>query len=79
MFRLNEERTINAEQENDYHLTVNSLQKKISDMIKQHNKSMDEVRRELQDERSVNHKQRPHSVPEFNSVFMIFLFCFVFN
>ncbi len=43
-------------------------------MIKQHTKSTDELRRELQQERVTNKRSapRPISVPEFPSVLILF-------
>lgn len=44
-------------------------------MVKQHTKAMDEIKRELQQERLTNHKRitpRPISVQEFTPVFFQF-------
>ena len=69
--RLNEERALHVKQENDYQQTISSLQKKIADVIKQHTKAMDEIKRELQQERLLAQKQlsaRPISIPAFVQV-----------
>jgi hypothetical protein len=68
---LDRERAESVRQENDYQQTISSLQKKIAEMIKQHSKAMEEVKRELQHERLNTQKQlnaRPISVPEFVQV-----------
>ncbi|CAF0850375.1 unnamed protein product [Adineta ricciae] len=65
---LNQERTLHTKQEFEYQQTISSLQKKIADMIKQHIESIDEVKRELHQERLKNQGRiipRPTSVPEF--------------
>lgn len=69
--RLNDERAMHERQDNDYQQTISALQKKIAEMIKQHTKAVDEIKRELHQERQSNQKQinaRPISVPEFVQV-----------
>jgi hypothetical protein len=78
---LNQERIVHAKQENEYQQTISSLQKKIADMIKQHTKAMDEIKRELHQERLTAQKRvisRPICVPEYVQVFIFFNF-FVIN
>jgi hypothetical protein len=68
---LNSERTLHATHGNDYEQTISLLQKKIADMIKQHTKAIDEVKRELHHERLTIQKQlaaRPITVPEYVQV-----------
>lgn len=70
-YRLNEERTLHGKQENEYQQTISSLQKKIADMIKQHTKAMDEIKRDLHQERLTAQKRvstRP-CVPVYVQVF----------
>lgn len=70
-FRLNEERALHAKQENEYQQTISCLQKKIADMIKQHTKAMDEIKRDLNQERLAAQKHlvnRPICVPEYVQV-----------
>ncbi|CAF1243822.1 unnamed protein product [Adineta ricciae] len=65
---LDQERKLHTKQEFEYQQTISSLQKKIADMIKQHIESIDEVKRELHQERLKNQGRiipRPTSVPEF--------------
>jgi len=74
---LNQERTLHAKQENEYQQTISSLQKKIADMIKQHTKAMDEIKRELHQERLSAQKlvtTRPICVPEYVQVFTFIYF-----
>ena len=69
--RLNEERLEHSKQENEYQQTISSLQKKIADMIKQHTKAMDEIKRDLNQERLAAQKRqtsRPICVPEYVQV-----------
>lgn len=57
--------------ENEYQQTISSLQKKIADMIKQHTKAMDEIKRDLNQERLTAQKRqtsRPICVPEYVQV-----------
>ncbi len=71
LFRLNEERALHTKQENEYQQTISSLQKKIADMIKQHTKAMDEIKRDLNQERLSAQKRattRPICVPEYVQV-----------
>ena len=84
MNRLNQERTLHTKQEFEYQQTISSLQKKIADMIKQHIETMDEVKRELHQERLKNQGRitpRPTSVPEFTPVKEIhrLIFCLLFS
>ncbi len=68
---MNEERTLHAKQEIEYQQTISSLQKKIADMIKQHTKAMDEIKRDLNQERLSTQKRttiRPICVPEYVQV-----------
>lgn len=68
---MNQERAIHAQQENEYQQTISSLQQKIADMIKQHTKAMDEIKRELHQERLSAQKlalKRPITVPEYVQV-----------
>jgi glucosamine 6-phosphate synthetase-like amidotransferase/phosphosugar isomerase protein len=70
-FRLSQERTIRIRQENEHQKTIDSLQRKISDIIKQYTKTIDELKRELENERLINQNHptsRPTSVPDFTSV-----------
>lgn len=70
-FRLNHERNEHAQQENESQQMISSLQKKIAEMIKQHTKSMDEIKRELHQERLAMQKQlaiKPISIPQFVQV-----------
>jgi hypothetical protein len=72
---LNQERVLYAKQENEYQQTISSLQNKIADMIKQHTKAMDEVKRELHQQRLTAQKRvpvTPVSVPEYVQVFPLF-------
>ncbi|CAF1465550.1 unnamed protein product, partial [Adineta ricciae] len=65
---LAQERALHAKQENEYQETISSLQKKIADMIKQHTKAMDEIKRELHQERLSTQERlttRVISVPEY--------------
>ena len=78
---LNEERTLHTKQENEYQQTISSLQKKIADMIKQHTKAMDEIKRDLNQERLEAQKRliiRPITVPEYVQVMIIISFRFQF-
>ena len=71
LFRLNEERIAHSKEENEYQQTISSLQKKIADMIKQHTKAMDEIKRDLNQERLTAQKRqtsRPICVPEYVQV-----------
>ncbi len=75
VYRLNQERALHAKQENEYQQTISSLQKKIADMIKQHTKAMDEIKRELHQERLTAQKRmtsRPICVPEYVQVLILF-------
>jgi hypothetical protein len=72
---LNQERALHTKQENEYQQTISSLQKKIADMIKQHTKAMDEIKRELHQERLTAQKRvtsRPICVPEYVQVLILF-------
>ncbi|UJR09139.1 hypothetical protein I4U23_013386 [Adineta vaga] len=65
---LTQERALHTKQENEYQETISSLQKKIADMIKQHTKATDEIKRELHQERVSAQERlttRPISVPEY--------------
>ncbi len=71
---MNQERTVYTNQENEYQQTISSLQKKIADMIKLHTKAMDEIKRDLHQERVAAQKRvptRPICVPEYVQVFNI--------
>ena len=71
---MNEERALHSKQENEYQQTISSLQKKIADMIKQHTKAMDEIKRDLNQERLSAQKRataRPICVPEYVQVWPI--------
>lgn len=60
-----------GKEENEYQQTISSLQKKIADMIKQHTKAMDEIKRDLNQERLSAQKRqtsRPICVPEYVQV-----------
>lgn len=70
-FSLNEERTVNAQKEHQFQQTISSLQKKIADMMNQHTKVVDEIRREFNQERLNFQKQqivKPISMPQFVQV-----------
>ncbi len=70
--RLNNERAVHAQEVNEYQQTINSLQKKIADMNKQHAKAMDELKYErLKYQKRII--PRPISVPEFPSVFIFLI------
>jgi hypothetical protein len=77
---LNQERALHTKQENEYQQTISSLQKKIADMIKQHTKAMDEIKRDLHQERLSAQQRvttRPICVPEYVQVF--FTLCILLN
>ena len=68
---MNQERALHTKQENEYQQTISSLQKKIADMIKQHTKATDEIKRELHQERLSAQERlttRPICVPEYVQV-----------
>ncbi len=80
IYRLNQERALHTKQENEYQQTISSLQKKIADMIKQHTKAMDEIKRDLHQERLSAQQRvttRPICVPEYVQVF--FTLCILLN
>ncbi|CAF4373885.1 unnamed protein product, partial [Rotaria magnacalcarata] len=65
---LNQERAVHAKQESEYQQTISSLQKKIADMIRQHTIVMDEIKRDLHQERLSAQKRasaRSICVPEY--------------
>jgi hypothetical protein len=71
LYSLNQERIVHTSQEDEYQQTISSLQKKIADMIKLHTKAMDEIKRELNQERVTAQKRvatRPICVPEYVQV-----------
>lgn len=63
VFSLTQERNQHAQQENDSQQMISSLQKKIAEMLKQHTKSMDEIKRELTAKKQLIVK--PISIPQF--------------
>ena len=72
---MNQERVLHTKQEFEYQQTISSLQRNIADMIRQHIEAVDEIKRQLHQERLINQKHmapRPTSVPEFSQVFIQF-------
>lgn len=73
LFSLNQERTLRTRQEHDYEQMIRSLQKKLTDSTQCHNRTIEELKHDLQQERLINQKYngiRQTSVPDFASVIL---------